>query len=46
MKVKVTILDGQGLPMTVIVEVPDNSTEAEIARLIEEEERKHQCDTG
>jgi hypothetical protein len=46
MKVKVTILDGQGLPMTVTVEVPDNSTEAEIARLIAEEERKHQCATG
>ncbi len=46
MKVAVTILDGHGLPMTVVVEVPDNSTEAEIARIIEQETRKYQCATG
>jgi hypothetical protein len=43
MKVTVTVLDGQGMPKNITVEVSDNATQEEIEKAIEKETR---CATG
>jgi hypothetical protein len=45
MKVSVTVLDGQGMPQNVTIEVPDNATPEEIKKAIEKETR-NLCVTG
>jgi len=39
MKITVTVLDGQGMPQKIVVEVPDNATEQEIREAIEKAAR-------
>jgi uncharacterized protein GlcG (DUF336 family) len=45
MKVSVTVLDGQGMPQNVTVEVPDNATPEEIEKAVEKATR-NLCVTG
>lgn len=40
MKITVTVLDGQGMPKEITVEVPDDATQEEIERLIEKAKRE------
>ena len=39
MKITVTVLDGQGMPKQITVEVPDNATKEEIQKAVEKAQR-------
>jgi uncharacterized protein GlcG (DUF336 family) len=46
MKVTVTVLDGQGMPKNITVEVSDDATEKEVQEALEKAAREASCATG
>jgi hypothetical protein len=46
MKVAITVLDGQGMPKNITVEVSDGATEKEVQEALDKAAREASCATG